>query len=280
MGRQQSFVERRRRERALSLMALVLGGAMLAPRQVQAQESEGVRTHLRSAHQLYDALEYERALERLADARRFAANDADDVLLSLYEGVILADLGKNEASTAAFKSALQLQPRAVLPLKVSPKVERRFEDVRRQVRREREAQLALAPPLGDSSAPGAPTSPTTAGSQSLEGASGRGGARAKAWIPATVGGVLLVGGGVSYLQARSERSRLRNDDPSLTSSSDVDRSVSRGKTFQTVGWVLAGAGVAGLGLSAGMYLLGAPQGPGTLALGTDGTSAFVSGRWP
>ncbi|MFP2934620.1 hypothetical protein ACLESO_57830, partial [Pyxidicoccus sp. 3LG] len=116
----------------------------------------------------------------------------------------------------------------------------------------------------------------------VEAVSWRSGLRSRAWLPATVGGVLLVGGGVSYALSRSERSKLRNGDASLATYEDAERSASRGRTLQTVGVGLVGAGVVGLGISAGMYLLGRPAEPGKVGLGvsTDGTSAFVFGRWP
>lgn len=105
--------------------------------------------------------------------------------------------------------------------------------------------------------------------------------RSRAWLPAALGGVLLVGGGVSYAMALSERSSLRNDDAGLATLQDVDRSVSHGRTYQTVSLGLAGAGVVGLGMAAGMYLLGTPSEPERVGvtISTDGTSAFVSGRW-
>ncbi|WP_147443502.1 hypothetical protein [Corallococcus sicarius] len=285
----------------LSLVAVLLGGTVLIPRGVRAEAQQGmVQMYVRSARQLYDNLEYERALEQLSRARAHSTGEADDVLLSLYEGVLLADLGKNEASTTAFKAALLLQPEAKLPVKVSPKVERRFEDVRRQVRRKLANQAARgvdpgAPPGLEPGAQARPVeeTPAVVASQSMPVAqaepspasaevSGRRGLRERAWIPAAVGGALLVGGGVSYLQSRHERSRLRNDDESIETVQDLDRSVSRGRTSQTVGLVLAGAGVVGLGVSAGMYLLGAPSAPAKVgwSLGTDGTSALVFGRWP
>ncbi|RKH16415.1 hypothetical protein, partial [Corallococcus sp. CA031C] len=70
MGRQRSFVERQRQRAVVSLTALMLGGGGLVPQGARAQDSGGVRAALRSAHRLYDALEYERALEQLSAARR------------------------------------------------------------------------------------------------------------------------------------------------------------------------------------------------------------------
>ncbi|NOK17312.1 hypothetical protein, partial [Corallococcus carmarthensis] len=229
---------------------LLVAGFVLVPSGARAQEPGPFQTYVIAARQLYDELEYERALAELSRARRYSSGEADDVLLSLYEGVILADLGRTESSSAAFRVGLLLQPGAELPLKVSPKVEQRFETVRQQVLRELAKQevrgdVARVPPPPVSTAPPGPVAVVESQAPAVAPApevSTRSSVRGRAWIPATVGGVLLVGGGVSYLQARGERSRLRRDDASLATSQDVDRSVSRGKTFQTVGLVLAGAG--------------------------------------
>ncbi|WP_147469324.1 hypothetical protein, partial [Corallococcus sp. AB045] len=229
------------------VLAWLLGvGLVLVPSGARAEEPGPFQTQVRAARQLYDELEYERALAELSRARRHSSGEADDVLLALYEGVILADLGRTESSSAAFRVALLLQPGAELPLKVSPKVEQRFESVRQQVLRELAKQDVRVPPLAPPPVATAPLDPVTSADMRASPVSAApevstsATVRSRAWIPATVGGVLLVGGGVSYLQARSERSRLRRDDASIANSQDVDRSVSRGKSFQTVGLVLAG----------------------------------------
>lgn len=288
-------------------MAVLLGCLVLMPPGAGAQEkpSGKVRNYVLSARRLYEDLEYERALEQLSRAKRFSRTEADDVLLSLYEGLILADLGKQDGANAAFKAALFLQPDAKLPLKVAPKVQQQFEAARTQVQRElakqeprqpvaqakppetkpAETKPAEAKPPQDVPvrAPVAelkPTPPPVAapvaevpGTRSL---------RSRAWVPATAGGVLVVAGAGLFVMAKSEQSKLRNDDASLATEADVEGAVSRGRTFQTVGLGLAGAGVLGLGVATGMYLLGASPEPEKVGLGvgTDGTSAFVFGRWP
>lgn len=265
------------------ILATLLCGLCLLPRAGQAQSPKGPEAFLQAARRLYDDLEYERALEQLSEGRRSSRGVDDDVRFSLLEGAILADLGREEASDAAFKAALVLQPTAALPVEVSPKVRQRFERLRQEVRHELDADernqvVVQAEPL-----PAIPPTPvqSPAQAQPVSVAASRG-ARAQAWLPATLGGGLLVGGGVSYLLARGEQSKLRDNDASLASFEDVKRSTSRGKTYQWVGLGLAGAGVVSLGISAGMYLLGGPPKPRTLALevGTDGTSAFLMGRWP
>ncbi len=274
---------------------VLLSCLMLLPHEVHAQARGKVQTYVLSARRLYEDLEYERALEQISRAKRFSRGDADDVLLSLYEGLILADLGRKDESTASFKAALFLRPDAKLPVKVSPKVEQQFEAVRQQVKRElakQDAQepVAKAEPL-EPTRPSAsvkppsvvptPQGPQTTVAPPVEEASS-GALRSRAWLPATLGGVLLVGGGVSYALAKGEQSKLRDDDVRLATPQDVERTVSRGRTYQTVGLSLAGAGILGLGVSAGMYLLGGPSTQDEVGLGlsTDGTSAFVYGRWP
>jgi hypothetical protein len=254
---------------------------------VNVHAQGGVRDYVRAARGLYEDLEFERALEQLSRARPFSTGPADDALLSLYEGIILADLNKMGASTAAFKAALYLQPDAKLPVSVSPKVAQRFETLRAQVKRDQVKRGAQYPDAVARPVPPAVSAPASQATQAslampVTEVSGSSGMRGRAWLPATVGGVLLVGGGVSYALARSEHSRLRDNDASLATLQDAERSASRGRTFQAVGLGLVGAGLVGLGLSAGMYLLERPSEPAKVGFGvsTDGTSAFVFGRWP
>jgi chemotaxis protein histidine kinase CheA len=117
---------------------LAQGSTSSAPAEERSPEFQ---RYLLAASHLYENLEYERALEQLASARRFAHGVEDDVIIALYEGLILADLGKQEF-LAAFKAALFLQPDAKLPVKVSPKVEQDFEAVRAEVRKELAPLLA------------------------------------------------------------------------------------------------------------------------------------------
>jgi hypothetical protein len=99
-------------------------------------------------------------------------------------------------------------------------------------------------------------------------------------IPAIAGGVLLVAGGTTWAMSRQELSRLNNDDPAIATREDARQVASRGSTLQSVGVGLLGAGVVGLGIATGWYALGSSSNEMTLNVGTDGTSAFVHGRWP
>ena len=104
--------------------------------------------------------------------------------------------------------------------------------------------------------------------------------RAHALLPAIAGGVLLAAGGVSLGLSTSERSKLRNVDPALDNLEAARATARRGRTYQTVGFGLMAAGVVGLSAATGLYVLGAPAESSTLGVTTDGTSAFVFGRWP
>jgi tetratricopeptide (TPR) repeat protein len=257
---------------------VLLGLVLLGPAWAGAEGESDVGGYLLSVNRLYEDLEYERALAQLERARNLARTVEENVSLSLYEGVILADMSRWEESSAAFKEALFVRPEAKLPMKVSPKVEQHFEAVRQKVKRELEANAAKRPKEP-------PPPPATA--QRPEPVTGVGEARAAAerglrtqvLIPAIGSGVLLIAGGTSYALSRRELSRLRNNDASLPTQEEAHRSASRGRTYQTLGVGLVGAGVVGLGITAALHFTRNP-GEVSLSVSTDGTSAFVQGRWP
>jgi tetratricopeptide (TPR) repeat protein len=92
--------------------------------------------YIKAAERLYEALEYERALEQLAQARRLPRSLAEDVRIALFEGLILSDMGRRGDARVSFKTGLLLDPDARLPVRAAPKVEREFEEIRDQVRKE------------------------------------------------------------------------------------------------------------------------------------------------
>ncbi|WXH29727.1 hypothetical protein WA016_03686 [Myxococcus stipitatus] len=250
----------------------MLLGVLLLPLVARAEVSADVRRYLISIHRLIDDLAYERALEQISRVKKVSQGPEDDVAVSLYEGVILSELskGRQEDAEAAFKSALFLNPDAQLPLNVSPKLKKRFEQVRAKVQEElakrgEDPKSAEKKIIIDDDRP--PRKETL---------------RQKAWIPAAAGGALALGGGAMWLLASQEKAKL--DAPSsLKSEAEAESVARRTRSMQSVGVGLFVGSAVGLGVAAGMYLLG---GPGSsdeapmLSVGTDGTSAFVSGRWP
>jgi len=93
-----------------------------------------VQRHLLAAEALYQQLEYERAMDEIQAAKKLSPSPEESVMLSLYEGILAAELGRRDESRAAFTAALFQRPDAALPGKVSPKVQADFEAVKAEVR--------------------------------------------------------------------------------------------------------------------------------------------------
>lgn len=118
-----------------SLLVVLLAGVAFG------QDPQAVQKYLFAASRLYQTLEYERALEQLKRARAVTSGVADDAAIARYEGVVLFDMGKRDDGLAAFRESLYLEPDAVLPLKVSPKISEAFEATRAKVKKELAAAL-------------------------------------------------------------------------------------------------------------------------------------------
>jgi hypothetical protein len=240
-----------------------------------------VKTYLISIQRLFAGLEYERALMQIQLAQQMPRGPEEDVTLALYEGIIQCELGDQDQSIGAFKSALLLQPDAKLPVQVSPKVTKLFESVRQQVKLElarreaehKQAEPAPPPPPPVQAAALPPTKPPEQVSQQST-------LRSYSLIPAIAGGALAVAGGIAWGLSRSELNQLRSDEPKLATLEEVQQSISRGRTQQTLGVSLLSLGAASLATAAGLYVLGAPDKSVEVGVSTNGTSAFVYGRWP
>lgn len=135
------------------MLVICLLAVSAVPRTARAQDD--FQRYLTAAVRLYQGLEYERALDQLQRAKQLARGVEQDVAVALHEGIILADMGKREESQAAFKTGLLLSPEAKLPFKVSPKVTRDFEAVKRRVHQE----LARVPPPPKSTGTDRPEQP-------------------------------------------------------------------------------------------------------------------------
>ncbi|WP_253816319.1 hypothetical protein [Myxococcus xanthus] len=204
----------------------------------------------------------------------------DQVVMSLYEGVIMVELsGRLSDAEATFKAALFLNPAAKLPLLVSPKLKQHFESVRQDVLSELAARGVAREPLKMEApteaqrvqAPRGPL-PAVAGSHSA--------LRDRALIPAVAGGALVVTAGVFWGLAEGKKSKLAHKAQHIGSQAEARNLASSARGLQTVSVGLLVGGLVGLGAATGMYLLGSPEEQGSLQFGTNGSSAFVSGRWP
>jgi tetratricopeptide (TPR) repeat protein len=151
--------------------ALLLG-LLLAGNPLPALAATDVDRYVAAARRLYDNLEYERALDQIQRARRVSRGVEQDVTLGLYEGILLADLGRWKDAREAFFTALLLRPDASLPLRVSPKVEREFEAQRTRARDEL-ARLQESPTVTPSPVKPGSSSPAVAIAEPPEGSLAR-----------------------------------------------------------------------------------------------------------
>lgn len=140
----------------------------LAPEKAAVQENE-FRVRLKAAARLYEELEYEQALNALSEVKQLAKSADEQAEVAVYEGIVLADLGQRPKALKSFREALSLQPDTRLPVKVSPKVARDFEEVRQAVRNERGALARAKPPASQRTpVPQPPAATTDRPAQPLE----------------------------------------------------------------------------------------------------------------
>jgi len=96
----------------------------------QAPAPSELDRYLTAATRLLEATEYEQALRQVEKAQRLATNSADEVRVSLLEGVLHGELGRTDKARQAFRAALALELSAQLPVKVSRRLKELFESVR------------------------------------------------------------------------------------------------------------------------------------------------------
>ncbi len=138
--------------------ALVLGLLLVGGPSSPVLAADDFERYVAATRRLYDNLEYERALEQIQRARRISRGVEQDVTLGLYEGLILADLGRWKEARESFFTSLLLEPDATLPVSVSPKVEMEFETQRVRAREEL-AQLQPPPVKPDAPLSGSMEAP-------------------------------------------------------------------------------------------------------------------------
>ncbi|NVJ27180.1 MULTISPECIES: hypothetical protein [Myxococcus] len=132
---------------------LVVLWACLAPGLALAntpdsEESAGLFRHrIERAGTLYEALEYEKSLNWLTQAKQVASTIDEQSEVALYRGLVLADLGRRKQALEEFRTGLTLRPEAKLPVAAAPKVERDFESVRKQVQLKQGTASAKAAPV-------------------------------------------------------------------------------------------------------------------------------------
>lgn len=191
---------------------------------------------------LYQKASFEEALMVLETAARAPDNDdRDRERLAVLEGVLQAELLKEDVAREAFARALELNPEASLPDYVPPKTVKLFEEMRRA-----EAAIIRPPPPP----PPTPATPEEMAPHPRVVVLGNSeppwllANRQLAWIPIGVGGAAAAGGITLAVVSHGINGALRAGDSTIRSPDELDLALYRGRTFQATGWMLIGAGGA------------------------------------
>ncbi len=126
----------RRAARSLCVLSLVLPLALGAPGSAHAAAAapSDFRRYFDAALLLYKTMDFERSLEQLRLAKLQPHSADEDVVASLYEGILRFELGDEAGSASAFRAALFLSPNAVMPVAVSPRITLTLERERTRLR--------------------------------------------------------------------------------------------------------------------------------------------------
>jgi hypothetical protein len=256
--------------------AVLLAGLVSAP----AWGAQSlVRRYLRSAATFYDKLDFDRALEQARKAEAHSSGPEDDVEIAIVEGILLANLEKEDDADAAFRRGLSLNADAKLPYKsVSPKIVELFEKVRVEVKRAltrtpTPEEVNPPPPVVVNPPSVANPPPAVVVTTPVDQPSR--GVRRFAWIP-LVAGVAMGGvAGYAYSQSESKYSALEGGQIPLATANQYK---SDGATYQTAALILTCAGGAALITSGVMFLAGAPSTKVSLAPAPNGF--VLAGSFP
>jgi tetratricopeptide (TPR) repeat protein len=259
--------------------------------------SKDVQKYLNSASTLIENLDYEKALKQIERAKTKSQGADDDAQIAFYEGVVFSEQGKNDKALTAFKTGLSMDPDAKLPLEVSPKVERNFEEARANVKKmlapqlqkeEDERKRAEAERLEaerkkeeerkaeEERARLAAMPKTTSGGTVTKTSSG-GGTRTYAWVPMAAGAALGGAGAFFLVSAKGNYDSLISG---TVAPANAAAARDTGKSQQTTGLALTGIGVAAIAAGGAMYLMGGDAAKVSVIATPGGAFVGVSGSLP
>jgi len=242
-------------------------------------QSPDVKKYLNAAITLYENLEYEKALKQIKKAKPKAQGPDDEAKIGLLEGIVLADMGKEQEALTAFKTAFGIDLEAKLLVEVSPKVQavadKARENVRKMLAPQIEAQRLEAEKLkaeeqAKADAAARAEVERQAELKRQEEEERRKNApppavvkqsgpsmRSLSWIPLAVG---VASAGVAaglLIDASSKYNSLVNGTAPPESAASIRDA---GKAEATLGYVFIGVAGAGVAAAALMYFLGADSG--------------------
>ena len=232
--------------RTRAFLLVVLLAALLTPAAARAASSDEFQRFFGSGVRLLGTLDFERSLEQFRAARQQPHGPDEDVQLSLYEGILLYELGRDEEGQAAFRTALSLNAAAQLPVAASPRIRQALESQREHV------QKAVAPPSpapGPAPAPAPKAEPVRAPLHTSQPA------RRSQKVPialVVVGSALAAAGAGALGWSWYEHGEYESGDLTRT----------QARTAKTTAEVSVGAmAVGGASLVAGIILFFVPTGP-------------------
>lgn len=210
---------------------------------------------LRAGIRLYNTLDFDGALQQLKKAENYAHDTVnDEVLVHMYEGIVLFESNRKDDAEAQFKEALALNENAQLPRKISPKTAALFEKVRKEMKSEKELVAPTKQPDVPSAKQQPAPAPQPAGGLQpsaqvkQEEASGP---SVAPWVALGVGAVGAATGGIFALRAHS----LSNQAQSAQFQDDAQSNLDSAHTSATIAYASLGVAVVGAATFAVLYLL-------------------------
>jgi hypothetical protein len=217
---------------------------------------------IRAARHLIECQRYPRALEELARAKPLAGEvPLRGMVLALHAGVAFAQQGDTEQALTAFRAALSEDLQARLPLAVSPRLAREFEELRLRVSREpgppasdaprvRARETLLSTWVKDFPRSPPPPPPVDLSVRVL---------RPRVAVPATASVGLAASGVVFWTLARREQTRLIRNDPPPRDAGELESILSRARTYRAIELSLFGASAVALGVAITQYVRREPD---------------------
>jgi tetratricopeptide (TPR) repeat protein len=255
------------------MRAYLLLFALLPTLAFSAQTAE-VKKYVSSAIALYENLEYEKALKQLDKARLKSGGTEDDASISLVEGIIYAEMGKEDKADTAFRTGFALDPDVKLPVEVSPKVEkvankardkvkkmlapqlekqRQEDEARKQAELERQQAEDARKKEEDHRRQEEEMKSKTNQPPPLGPVEQKLSLRKWAWAPAIVGVAGGVVGAIFLVQAKNKYEALNG----LTVPAGMGLQYKNdGASAQTLGWVFMSVGIVGLAAAAAFLPFG------------------------
>ena len=113
----------------------------------------GDNPYLAQAKTLYDALEFERCLERIKQAKAWDSSAAERIEVEMYAGLCAISVGRESEARDAFQVVVRLCPTCTVAKFTSPRIVALFDEVAKDVNAR--APVKVVPPVAATTPPSA-----------------------------------------------------------------------------------------------------------------------------